>query len=638
MKKLFSMPAIVASFLFCLCACHHQDGANKKGATGNSYPVVLKTINGLEVQYRHQPSLDAPGNNFPGFKPGETILHKGYTYQPGRLALKQDMIFDRDVAIKMRDGVTVYADIYRPVGKEKVPAIICYGADGKGSHTTQPPSAWPDAAAAATAATAAENARTKQEIRFVPVGQLASKLTSGLEPHLALDPAQWVPEGYAIVNVDERGVFMSGGDLDFFGPQMAKDGYDVVEFIAQQGWSSGKVALAGAMWDAMTQWTIAAERPPHLTAIAPWDAGDNIYRDEFVRDGIQREASTVTPKAPAIGLVEDMGAIAYKYPLMNAYWESKIADLAKIEVPTYMEISYTTQHTRGGIEAFNLLSSKDKWLWVRNSQEETDMSTDHVRADMKRFFDRYLKGVTNGWEKTPRVRLAVIDPGGTDIVDRAENEIPLARQQVQALYLDADSGHLATTPAQKESKVGYNSNDGKSKAVFTISFDKETEITGFIKLRLWVEAESANDMDLFATVSKLDAAGKPLTQKDNAHPYWESDGRLRVSQRQLDEKASTPLQPVHTHRVVEPIKPGDFVPVEIQIWPMGMIFHPGQQLQLAIAGYELSGPGRGHDRPVPHVQNKGNHIIHTGGKYDSYLLVPVIPSKASQAVTAVGRK
>jgi hypothetical protein len=635
------LTAILSSSLLCFCACHNPNPANGKTATGSAstdYTVVVKTTNGIKVQYRHVPPLNAPGSNFPGFKPGQTVLQKGYAYQPGRLALKEDMIFDRDVAIKLRDGVTLYADIYRPVGKDKVPAIICYGADGKGSHTTQPPSSWPTAAAAETAASAAANAQANQEIRFIPVGSLASKITSGLEPHLALDPAQWVPDGYAIVNVDERGVFMSGGDLDFFGPQMAKDGYDVVEFIAHEDWSNGKVALAGAMWDAMTQWTIAAERPPHLAAIAPWDAGDNIYRDEFVRDGIQREASTVTPKAPGMGLVEDMGVMAYKYPLMNAYWESKIPDLGKIDIPTYLEISYTTQHTRGGIEAFNQLASKNKWLWVRNSQEYTDMYEPRVRADMKRFFDRYLKGAANGWEKTPRVRLAVIDPGGADVVDRAEDELPLARQQERAFYLDAETGRLATTPAQKESKISYPSDDNKGKAVFTIPFDKETEITGFIKLRLWVEAETASDMDLFATVSKLDAGGKPLTQKNSEHPYWESDGRLRVSERQLDQKASTPLQPVHTHRVIEPLKPGEIVPVEIQIWPMGMIFHPGQQLQLVIAGYDLSAPGRGHDRPIPHAQNKGIHIIHTGGKYDSYLLAPVIPPKASRSIIAAARK
>jgi hypothetical protein len=643
-----NLPVTIAVFLLCVYASYGQNSGNQEtGTSSAAYPTVVKKFNNFEIQYRYLPPLNAEGSNYPGFKPGETVLPKGYTYQPGRLPLKTNMIFDRDVAIKMRDGITIYADIYRPVGKEKVPAIICYGTDGKGSHTTQPPGSWPSATAEKTApqsgdATTANKAATigtKQEtFRFIPVGPLASKETSGLEPHLSLDPAQWIPDGYAIVNVDERGAFMSEGDLEFFGPQLAKDGYDVVEFIAQQKWSNGKVALAGAMWYAMTQWTIAAEQPPHLTAIVPWDSGTNIYRDEMVRDGIQREASTITPKAPGNGLSEDMGAMAYKYPLMNAYWESKIPDLGKIEVPAYMVISYTTQHTRGGLEAFNQVASKDKWLWIRNSQESTDIYEDNIRADMKRFFDHYLKGVDNGWEKTPRVRLAVLDPGGSDIVDRAENEMPLARQEAHKLYLDGESGKLVTAPEQRESKVSYNTDAGEGKAVFTIQFDKETEITGFIKLRLWVEADGASDMDLFATVAKLDESGKLLLQKNNAHPFAAADGRLRVSQRQLDAKASSPLQPVHTHRVIEPLKPGEIVPVEIQIWPMGVIFHPCQQLQLTIAGYDLSSPGRGHDRPRAHVLNKGNHIIHTGGEYDSYLLVPVIPPKASQSITSSAQK
>jgi predicted acyl esterase len=68
------------------------------------------------------------------------------------------------------------------------------------------------------------------------------------------------------------------------------------------------------------------------------------------------------------------------------------------------------------------------------------------------------------------------------------------------------------------------------------------------------------------------------------------------------------------------------VPVELQLWPTGMVFHAGQQLQLVIAGYDymLSRPA---DRPVTTSLNKGVHVIHTGGRYDSYLLVPVIPPR-----------
>ena len=57
-----------------------------------------------------------------------------------------------------------------------------------------------------------------------------------------------------------------------------------------------------------------------------------------------------------------------------------------------------------------------------------------------------------------------------------------------------------------------------------------------------------------------------------------------------------------------------------------MVFHAGQQLQLMIAGYDymLSRPA---DRPLATTLNKGVHVLHTGGRYDSYLLVPVIPPR-----------
>src|SRR5208337_3070935 len=105
------------------------------------------------------------------------------------------------------------------------------------------------------------------------------------------------------------------------------------------------------------------------------------------------------------------------------------------------------------------------------------------RADLRRFFDHYLKGIDNGWESTPRVRLSVLDPGGLEVVNRVENEFPLARQEFRKLYLDAASAKLTTTPISQENKVSYNT-DAQGKTAFTIQFDKEAEITGVIKLRL----------------------------------------------------------------------------------------------------------------------------------------------------------
>jgi len=567
----------------------------------------------IEVIYAAQPPLSELQPPFPGFKQEKTTLPRGYTYQSGRMPFPCETVYDRDVAIRLRDGVTIFADIYRPVGEEKVPAILAWGSYGKHGHNNLLDNI-------GDLLTRSDGVKLPARMGVPRDG------TSGMQAWESPDPAHWVPYGYALVNVDPRGAYLSGGDMQFFGPQDAQDGYDAIEWLAKQDWCNGKVGMNGNSWYGMTQWEIAAVRPPHLAAIAPWEAETNIYRDEYVRDGIPVEVMTGLHRSYGANRVEDIAAMIDKCPLMNAYWESKIAKLDKIEIPAYIVASYNSQiHVRGTFEAFTQISSKEKWLRVHNTQEWPDMYDPKNRADLRRFFDRYLKGIDNGWEKTPRVRLSILDPGGTDIVGRAENEFPLARQKAVKLYLHAATGKLEEAPAPSESKAVYNTDAGDGKVAFTIRFDKPTEIMGFIKLRLWVEANGAGDMDLFTRIIKLDAQGKPLFQDSIIYAYSGPDGRIRVSHRQLDPGKSTPLQPVHTHKVEEFLCPGEVVPVEIQIWPTGLLFHPGQQLQLVVAGFDymLSKPG---DRPSAKVRNKGNHIIHTGGKYDSHLLIPVILS------------
>jgi uncharacterized protein len=567
----------------------------------------------IEVVYAAQPPLSELQPPFSGFKQEKTILPKGYTFQPGRMPFPCETVYDRDVAIRLRDGVTIFADIYRPAGEEKVPAVLAWGSYGKHGHNNLLDNI-------GDLLTRSDGVKLPARMGVPRDG------TSGMQAWESPDPAHWVPNGYALVNVDPRGAYLSGGDMQFFGPQDAQDGYDAIEWLARQEWCNGKVGMNGNSWYGMTQWEIAAVGPPHLAAISPWEAETNIYRDEYVRDGIPVEVMTGLHRSYGANRVEDIAAMIEKYPLMNAYWESKVAKLDKIKIPAYIVASYNSQiHVRGTFEAFTQISSKEKWLRVHSTQEWPDMYDPKNLADLRRFFDRYLKGIDNGWEKTPRVRLSILDPGGTDIVGRAESEFPLARQKAVKLYLNAASRKLEEGPAQSESNAAYSADAGDGKIAFTIRFDKPTAIMGFIKLRLWVEADGAGDMDLFARIIKLDAKGKPLFQDSIIYAYSGPDGRIRVSHRQLDPEKSTPLQPVHTHKVEEFLCPGQIVPVEIQIWPTGLLFHPRQQLQLVVAGFDymLSKPG---DRPTPKACNKGNHIIHTGGKYDSHLLIPVIPS------------
>ena len=147
-----------------------------------------------------------------------------------------------------------------------------------------------------------------------------------------------------------------------------------------------------------------------------------------------------------------------------------------------------------------------------------------------------------------------------------------------------------------------------------------------MKLRMYVEARGHDDMDLFVTVKKLSTKGEELPILlfgSERHPgSW---GKLRVSARHLDEEKSTEYQPVHTHDRVEKLKKGEIVPVDIEIWPISRIWHKGQKLRLHIAGRYIR--DEWFEPLVWFPDNKGDHVIHTGGKYESYLLVPEIPPR-----------
>jgi hypothetical protein len=136
-------------------------------------------------------------------------------------------------------------------------------------------------------------------------------------------------------------------------------------------------------------------------------------------------------------------------------------------------------------------------------------------------------------------------------------------------------------------------------------------------------------MDLFVGVKKYDRRGKEIQFPDFNHIEHGhvASGWLRVSHRELDEEKSTPHQPWLKHKRLLKLKENEIVPVEIEILPSSTLFRSGESLVLVVQGNEIVTsdlmPSRyGHTETV----NRGEHVIFAGGKYDSHLLVPVIPS------------
>jgi predicted acyl esterase len=558
----------------------------------------------VEVIFRKTRPLDDPACRYPGFAPGVRV--------------ENGIRIERDVAVKMRDGVAIYTDIYRPEGAGNVPAIIAWSPYGKQPQEREILGVHPAEKWMPGRILAGNQPLPPEKRPAYP--DACSPYTKAEGP----DPLYWCKHGYAIINPDARGAFKSEGDIRVANSGEGQDCHDLIEWVAGRDWSNGKVGMSGNSWLALAQWFTAAERPPHLAAIAPWEGWTDFYRHMICQGGIPEVGfmARLFLTRCGTGNIEDVIAMIHKYPLMNEYWEDKIARLEKIKVPASITANFKHFHALGSLDAFRRIPLKDKWLRVINDFEWTDYYVPAIVEELRRFFDRYLKGIKNDWELTPRVRLAVLDPGGLDQLNRPEREWPLARTHYEKLFLDASKGTLSPRPVKRQSQTRYAGETGQ--AYFVIRFDKETELTGYLKLRLWVEADGADDMDLFVYVQKLDRQGEFLPSLVMGFPHPGAQGWLRVSHRELDAARSTPSEPYLTHRREEKLRPKEIVPVEIGIWPTSMLWHAGQQLRIVVSGHFMREPGW-HEGFKYETLNRGDHVIHTGGKYDSHLLAPKIP-------------
>ncbi|QKX62957.1 uncharacterized protein TRUGW13939_10125 [Talaromyces rugulosus] len=477
--------------------------------------------------------------------------------------------------------------------------------------------------------------------------------TSDLEKFEALDPAEWCPRGYAIVNVDSRGVFDSEGDMFMFGTQEGRDGYDAIECIASKPWCNGSVGFAGNSYLAAAQWFIAAERPPHLKAIAPWEGIADYYRELLGRGGIPNDAFVDYRGSGYCGKnrQEDSGAMIRQYPLWNKYWEDKSAKFAQIDVPIYAVASFSTMlHTEGTIRGFLFSSSKDKWLRIHHTQEWYDLYQKWANDDLQKFFDRYLYGKANDWELTPKVRHSLLGFNRECILNRPEPAYPPSYVAHRTFFLDSQTGTLneGDTPG-KLSSISYVSDswddDG---AHFVHKFSSYTELIGYSQVKLYMSCTETDDLDVYVICRKLDASGQPLMQLNiplealpgvttaedvpclNIFKYLGPNGRLRASHRELgadptlNKEQSAMLAPAvtwHPHNQEDKIPPGEIVCLDIPLWPSGIIFEAGESIRLEIKGHEVTLPEFPALDRVPRNLNRGKHVIHTGPDHPSSIVL-----------------
>lgn len=151
------------------------------------------------------------------------------------------VLIDKNVAIPMRDGVVLKADVYRPQGDERFPVLL---------------------------------QRTPYNKEFLPIVAMT------------LDPIRAAAAGYAVVIQDVRGRWASAGEVfSPYGHEEA-DGADTLDWIARQPFCDGNIGAYGLSYMGGTTWLCAVSGHPALKAISPTTAPNDFWRDHFWRDGV----------------------------------------------------------------------------------------------------------------------------------------------------------------------------------------------------------------------------------------------------------------------------------------------------------------------------------------------------------------
>lgn len=473
--------------------------------------------------------------------------------------------------------------------------------------------------------------------------------------------AELMRKGYTLLGVSVRGTGCSSGRFDLFEPQWGIDGAEAVEWAAAQPWSDGNIGMIGYSYPGIMQLFVAAQQPPHLRAIAPSNVIFDLYRDVGIPGGIPNAAFTAlfTVQQEAPGLLGIPDALAQADPecalnhVVNrlAYQAFAVGGLlsphidgafgwgdrspattaAQINVPvlnvTYWQDEQTGARLGGLLESGGLLSVlglDNTWALMSNGNHDLTWSHPLHSQMLVQFYERYLRGVDNGWESTPHIQL-LHELGASDLQPNWVTQFnQLPTPQPATLYL-REQGTLANTPPQTmDGSDSYvypllssstnplpDSADllhqlwslpapDAGRLVFTSpALAQDAQLLGSASLDLWLTSTAA-DTDVQATITEV---------RPNGQEVYLARGWLRASKRALDDTRSTPTRPfqLHTEASVEMLAPGEPTLMRVEIFPFAHRFRAGSALRLIIdAPVNLTGDWGAYFVPTPAV----NTILH----------------------------
>jgi len=526
---------------------------------------------------------------------------------------------DRDVEVRMRDGVVLRVNVYRPPGPGPFPVILSahpYGKDALPRPRGRRGRRW----------------GLSPQFRIMHLSEpLTISSETGWE---APDPVHWTSLGYAVVNADSRGAGRSEGVGSLMSETEAEDFAELVEWAGTQPWSNGRVGLLGVSYLALSQYRVAARRPPHLAAIVPWEGFTDVYRDFMTPGGVPERGFSVVWAAMTrrrMRTTTDLATGRALHPLRDDWWTAMVPDLARIEVPMLVCASFSDHrlHSQGSWRAVLEAGSAERLVYTHRGGKWAAFYGAEGLAAQEAFLGRHLLG--SGEAPPAPVRLEVRERGDEVAEVRAAQEWPIAGTSWTRLLL-ADEGRLSIgAEVSGGADAGQNAIArlrlrGPALA-FSHVFEEDADVIGPMSLGLRIALERGGDAHLFAAVEKW--RGGRVVPFEGSYGYGRdhvTDGMLRLALHGSTRGAdATDTAAVETRAFdrLEPLAPRAAVDARIELGASATRFRAGDELRLTIGGRWLApvnpfwGGFPARYEPSP----RGEAVIALGGA--SALTIPI---------------
>ncbi len=517
---------------------------------------------------------------------------------------RNEIVIERNLLIPMKDGASLSADIYRPAGSGKFPALMSFYPYHKDDMI---------------------GASFEASRRY------------------------FAQRGYAHLLIDFRGLGGSDGVAwEAMHRNEGVDGAEACEWIARQSWCDGNVGMWGLSYGGISSLKVAAENPPHLKAIVPIQGSANIYADYIAPGGCRTLLGSYGAWGSfmlAMNLMPPTNtdrdgrwyrvwmdrlekSVPYVLPWFehhdfDEYWSAKAVDPAKITIPTFIIGGWRDIFPEGMPALYPHLKGPKKLLmgpWMHGLPDGSAFDAIEFLPEMKRWFDHYLRGEKNGIDKDSPVTIHVQNSRAGNAW-RHEGEWPIARTQTQTLFLGAD-GNLGPSADREEQGENYRADptigaaaglwdpmalgvglpqdqtddDLKSLAFTTEPLPEDIEISGAPEAVIHAAITEGEDANLVAKLCDVDPDGGSALI---------TSGWLKASHR-------TSL----TRR--EKLKNGEAYEFKIPLWSTAYRVPKGHSIRLSVSCSDFP-----HLWPDP---RKPELRVFFGGKRASSISLPAIPA------------